>query len=254
MNKGSGRLNGRVALITGAGSGIGYAMAKLFAEQGAQVAAIARRDEGLKKWSNVPNVLPIRADIRKLDDINRMIDDTEHEFGRLDIVCNVAGIHDQLYPLVDTSDELWDNIMNTDLKAPFQICRKAVKGMMERGYGVFLNMISTVAFRGLHGPSYCAAKAGLIGMSLSIAVRYKSSGIRCNVISPGPTNTDINSTSGGEVHPDGIRLITEVAGRSLGQWLGQAEDVATTALFLCSDEAKHVNGAIVPVDGGLSAC
>jgi NAD(P)-dependent dehydrogenase (short-subunit alcohol dehydrogenase family) len=250
----SGRLEGKVALITGAGSGMGYTMAKLFAEHGAKVAAIARRDEGLKKWSNVPNVLPIRADIRKLDDINRMVDDTERQFGKLDIVCNVAGIHDQLYPLTDTSDELWDNIMNTDLKAPFQICRKAITGMVERGHGVFLNVSSLVAFRGLHGPSYCAAKAGLIGMTLSIAVRYSSAGIRCNAINPGPIKTEINSTSGGEVHPDGIRLITEVAGRSLTRWLGQPEDVAATALFLCSDEAKHVNGAIVAVDGGMSAC
>lgn len=255
MSTENGRLKGKSALITGAGgSGMGYAMTKLFAEQGAQVAAIARRDEGLKKWEHVENVVPIRADITKLEDINRMVDEAERHFGKLDIVCNAAGIHDLLYPLDETSDELWDSVINTDLKAPFQICRKAIKGMMERRSGVILNVSSLVAFRGLHGPSYCAAKAGLIGMTLSIAVRYSSHGIRCNAINPGPTKTGMTARLGGDLHPDGLRLISDVAGRALTRWAGKPEDIAAAALFLCSDEAKHINGAVVPVDGGMSAC
>jgi len=91
-------------------------------------------------------------------------------------------------------------------------------------------------------------------LSKSIAVRYSNQGIRCNVISPGSTRTNISATSGEEIHEDGLRMINEIAGHNLFRLAGDPEDVAQTALFLCSDEAKHINGAVVPVDGGLNAC
>jgi NAD(P)-dependent dehydrogenase (short-subunit alcohol dehydrogenase family) len=250
----NGRLKGKAALITGAGGGIGGAMTKLFALQGAKVAAIARREEGLKRWRNVENVVPIQADVTKLEDINRMVDEAEGHFGKLDILCNVAGIHDLLYPLDETGDELWDRVINTDLKAPFQICRKVIKGMMKRGSGVILNFGSIASVRGLHGPSYCAAKAGLIGMTVSIAVAYASKGIRCNLINSGGVNTQITEHSGGKIHPGGLKLFTDITEKLPVNWNCDPEEVAPTALFLCSDESKHINGAVVPVDGGMSAC
>jgi NAD(P)-dependent dehydrogenase (short-subunit alcohol dehydrogenase family) len=100
----NGRLQGKAALITGAGSGVGYEMTKLFAAQGAQVAAVVLSDSSLKKWENVENVLPIQADITQVKDVDRMVDEAEHRFGRLDIVCNVAGITDLGFPLDETSD------------------------------------------------------------------------------------------------------------------------------------------------------
>jgi NAD(P)-dependent dehydrogenase (short-subunit alcohol dehydrogenase family) len=183
-----------------------------------------------------------------------MVDEAESRFGKLDIVCNIAGIHDLLYPLDETSDERWDKVMNLDLKAPFQICRKAIKGMMERGSGVILNFGSLASIRGLHGPSYCAAKAGLIGLTVSIAVKYASKGIRCNLINSGGVRTEIGAHSGGERHPAGAQLFKDIAGKLPVKWTCDPEDVAPTALFLCSDESKHVNGAILAVDGGMSAC
>lgn len=254
MSYESGRLKGKAALITGAGSGVGYAVTKLFAEQGAQVAAIARRDESLKKWESVKNVVPIQADITKLEDVNHMVDEAEDRFGKLDIVCNIAGIHDLLYPLDETSDDMWDRVIDTDLKAPFQICRRAIKGMMKRGSGVILNFGSVASLRGLHGPSYCAAKAGLIGMTLSIAVGYASKGIRCNVINSGGVYTQITAHSGGELHPGGLKLFRDITDKLPVNWNCKPEDVAPTVLFLCCDESQHVNGAVVTVDGGMSAC
>jgi NAD(P)-dependent dehydrogenase (short-subunit alcohol dehydrogenase family) len=255
MSKGYGRLNGKTALITGAGTGIGFAMAKLFVAEGAQVAAIARRQESIDKWTGVDNVLPIQADITRLADINRMVDQTEKRFGKVDILCNVAGINDCCFPLDDTSDERWDKVLDLDLKAPFQISRRVIKGMMERGSGVILNIGSLTAFRGLHGPSYCAAKSGLIGMTLSIAVAYANRGIRCNAINPGPVaNTEIGAGSGGEFHQGGWKMALDIIRGMPMQQRCEPEDLAPTALFLCSDEAKHVNGAIVAVDGGMSAC
>jgi NAD(P)-dependent dehydrogenase (short-subunit alcohol dehydrogenase family) len=250
----NGRLKGKIALITGAGSGIGYAMTKRFAEEGAQVAAIALHPASLKKWDGVENVAPIQADITRLEDINRMFDEIENRFGKLDIVCNVAGINDLCYPLDETSDERWDAVLDLDLKAPFQICRRAVKGMAERGSGVILNIGSYAAVRGNHGPSYSAAKHGLIGLTLSIAVGFAGKGIRCNAINPGAVNTQIQSHSGGEYHAAGLQMFLDYAMKLPVKWDCEPEDIAPTALFLCSDESKHVNGAVVAVDGGMSAC
>jgi NAD(P)-dependent dehydrogenase (short-subunit alcohol dehydrogenase family) len=250
----SGRLENKVALITGAGGGIGHAIAKLFVEHGATVAAISLHEESLRKWRNVTNVLPIRADICNSDDIDRMVDDVQSQLGRLDIVCNVAGINDLCYPLDETSDERWDRVLNLDLKAPFRICRRVIKGMVAQGGGVILNVGSYAAVRGNHGPSYTAAKAGLTGLSLSIAVGYANKGIRCNVINPGGVRTDIGTHSGGDYHPRGIKMFRDIVANFPVPWVCQPEDIAPIALFLCSDEAKHVNGAVVAADGGMSAC
>ena len=254
MGTENGRLKGKVALITGAGSGIGCAMTKLFAEQGAQVVAVALHTESLQKWQDVDQVYPVQADVTRLEDVNRMIDDAESRFGRLDILCNVAGINDLCYPLEDTSDERWDSVLDLDLKAPFQICRRAIKGMLARGGGVILNVGSYAALRGNHGPSYTAAKHGLTGLSLSIAVAYANKGIRCNVLNPGGVKTSIGANSGGEYHPVGLRLFLDIVEKFPVKWICEPEEIAPTALFLCSDDAKHVNGAIVAVDGGMSAC
>lgn len=249
-----GRLQGKVALITGAGDGIGYAITKLFVEQGAQVAAITRRKESFEKWQDVSNVVPIQADLTKIEDIERMVDEAERHFGKLDIVCNVAGINDLGIPLHETSDERWDKVLDLDLKAPFRICRKAITGMVARGNGVILNIGSYAAERGNHGPSYTAAKSGLVGLTRSIAVFYARKGVRCNVINPGAVRTQIGSHSGGEYHTEGFQLFKDIAEKLPVDWHCDPKDVAPTALFLCSDESKHVNGAIVAVDGGMSAC
>jgi NAD(P)-dependent dehydrogenase (short-subunit alcohol dehydrogenase family) len=250
----SGRLYGKTALITGAGDGIGYAIAKLFVAQGANVAAVTLRKESFKRWENVHNVLPIQADITKLEDIDRMVDQTEQSFGKIDIVCNVAGINDLGYPLDETSDERWDRVLDLDLKAPFRICRKSIRGMIAKGSGVILNIGSYAADRGNHGPSYTAAKNGLIGLTRSIAVFYASKGIRCNIINPGAVLTQIGSHSGGDCHAEGFKLFMDIVGKLPVNWHCEPQEIAQTALFLCSDESRHVNGAIVAVDGGMSAC
>jgi len=250
----SGRLNGKVALITGAGSGIGRAMTQLFARQSARVAAISLHEANLKQWESAENVLPLQADITQLEDVHRIVDETERQFGSLDIICNVAGINDLCYPLHETSDERWDNVINLDLKAPFWICRRALPGMMRRKHGVILNISSYAAVRGNHGPSYSAAKHGLNGLTLSTAVAYARHGIRCNAINPGAVKTDIGQHSGGDYHKEGIKMFLDIVDKLPVNWICEPEEIARTALFLCSDEAKHLNGAVVAVDGGMSAC
>jgi NAD(P)-dependent dehydrogenase (short-subunit alcohol dehydrogenase family) len=254
MTTKNGRLEGKVALITGAGSGIGAETTRLFAQEGAQVAAIGRRAEKLSRWEGVENVVPIQADVRELDDIDRMFKEVEARFGRVDIVCNIAGVHDQLTPLDATTDELWDKIMDTDLKAPFRICRRAIGGMVERGSGVILNFGTVASLRGYHGPSYNAAKAGLIGMTVSIAFAYASRGIRCNIIQSGPVRTGIGETSGGVIDPGGWDRLSKVFAGLPMDVVADPEDMAPAVLFLCSDDARNVNGAILYVDGGMNAC
>jgi NAD(P)-dependent dehydrogenase (short-subunit alcohol dehydrogenase family) len=249
-----GRLAGKVALITGAGSGIGAATARLFAEQGARVAAIGRRAETLTRWEGVDNVLPIQADITRLEDIERMFGEVEDRFGQVDIVCNIAGVHDLLMPLDATTDELWDKVIATDLKAPFRICRRAIGGMVDKGSGVIVNFGSVASLRGYHGPSYNAAKAGLIGMTVSIAFAYGGKGIRCNIINSGPVRTEINEHSGGGLHQEGSQRWSGFVQGLPMNVVADPADMASTVLFLCGDDARNVNGAVLNVDGGMSAC
>ncbi|AIQ31527.1 hypothetical protein P40081_27775 [Paenibacillus sp. FSL P4-0081] len=253
MSTVQGKLNGKVVLITGAGSGMGYATTKLFVEEGAKVVAVDYSEEAIKQWDNTENVIALVGDVTELEDIDRMVGEAEQQFGRLDCVCNIAGINDLSYPLDATDDERWDRVMDIDLKAPFRICRKAVPVMIKSGGGSIVNIGSYASERGNHGPSYTAAKAGLTGLTKSIAVGYGKEGIRCNIINPGGTNTNIHKNSGGAYHPAGQVLSKIVASFPVNSY-GQPEDIAKACLFLCSDDAKQINGAVLAVDGGMACC
>jgi NAD(P)-dependent dehydrogenase (short-subunit alcohol dehydrogenase family) len=248
------RLEGKVALITGAGNGMGEATARLFAAEGAKVVAVDIMEGSLDKWKDNENIISLYADITKEEDIEKMVSTAENEFGKLDIVCNIAGINDLCYTLEDTTDEMWDRVMDIDLKAPFRISKRAAKGMAERGSGVILNIGSYAAYRGNHGPSYTAAKHGVVGLTMSLAVGLISKGIRTNCINPGGTFTNIEEHSGGNYHPEGMDMLIDITGKFPTNGYAQPEDIANAALFLCSDEAKHINGAILPVDRGMSCC
>ena len=250
----TGRLEGKVALVTGAGHGMGEAITRLFAAEGAQVVAADFDEPLLKQWDDVPNVYPVHADVTKLEDIHTMVDKAEKDLGHLDIVCNVAGINDLCYTLAETTDELWDAIMDIDLKAPFRICREATKGMVERGHGVILNIGSYAGLRGNHGPSYTAAKAGINGLTKSMAVALTSKGVRANCINPGGINTGIGFRTGGTYSEEGMGMLGRIIGGFPIKQMGEPEDIAYAALYLCSDEAKLVNGACLSVDDGMAAC
>ena len=182
-----------------------------------------------------------------------MVSAAKDAFGRLDCVCNFAGLNDLCYPVLETDDERWDKVIDTDLKAPFRIIREALPLMIESGGGSIVNIGSYAALRGNHGPAYTAAKAGVEGLTRSIAFGYSKKNIRCNIIHPGGTMTNITETSGGTPHPAQNILGTIVQNMPVN-WMSQAIDIANACLFLCTDEAKQINGAVISVDGGMSVC
>jgi NAD(P)-dependent dehydrogenase (short-subunit alcohol dehydrogenase family) len=248
-----GRLEGKVALITGAGNGMGLATTRLFAEERAKVIAVDISAKDLETWNGNANVVPVTADITKIEDIERMVSEAEKRFGRLDAVCNIAGINDLGYPLEDLDDDRWDRIHNLDLKAPFRILRRAIPFMLKNGGGAIVNIGSYAAVRGNHGPSYTSAKAGLVGLTKSIAVQYAEQGIRCNIINPGGAQTSICEHSGGKPHPAMASLSKICAAMPVRCYLDPIE-IARACLFLCSDESKFINGAVLAVDKGMACC
>jgi NAD(P)-dependent dehydrogenase (short-subunit alcohol dehydrogenase family) len=251
---GKDRLLNKIALITGAGNGVGFATTKLFAEEGARVIAVDISGDALAQWQGEPNVIPVQADITKQEDIDRMVGEAETRFSRLDILCNIAGINDLSYPLTEVDDGRWDRVMEVDLKAPFRICRRAVPLMLAGGGGSIINIGSYAAIRGNHGPTYTAAKAGVNGLSRSIAFAYGGQGIRCNVVNPGGLKTNIGANSGGSYHAKGQAPLSAIMKALPVRWYGEPEDIANIMLWLGSDESSYINGAVIAADGGMSCC
>ena len=249
----AGRLEGKIAIVTGAGNGMGAATTKLFAAEGAKVIAADIREDGLAQWEGVENVLPLAVDITKLEDIEKMAAAAEERFGRIDVLCNIAGINDLSYPLEECDDERWDRVMDLDLKAPFRICRRIVPTMVAGGGGAIVNIGSYAALRGNHGPSYTAAKAGLEGLTRSIAFAYAKENIRCNIIHPGGTMTNIGANSGGDYHAAQAKLSGIVRAMPINL-MNMPDDIAKACLMLASDDAARINGAVLSVDGGMCTC
>lgn len=247
------RLEGKVALITGGANGMGYTMAETFVREGAKVYACDILPTVIEKWNNVDNVVPVVLDVTDSNAVDAVVAKIVEESGKIDILCNVAGINDLMYPLLETTNEMWDRVVNLDLKGPFFTCRAAVKEMVKNGGGSIINVSSLAQYGGNHGASYASAKHGLRGLTEHITTYYYDKGIRCNAICPGGTATDIETHSGGKYHAEGMDRAVKALGLKAYIPYGTTQEIADVALFLCSDEGKRINGAIIPVDGGASA-
>lgn len=249
-------LKDRVAIVTGASSGMGWAISLLFAKKGAKIVAVARRKERLDKLVVLAEeqggtVIAVQGDVSKLEDIDNMIDVALNDFGRLDILVNNAGILDNFMPTADITDELWDKIMTVNLTGPFRACRKAIPIMIEQGGGVIINIASIGGlYGGRAGSAYTVSKHGLVGLTKSIGYLYGDKGIRCNAICPGGVDTEIAK---GDVnfHPLGIKKA--MAGIGLNIRTGSPEEIAKTALFLASDDSSLINGTTLVADSGWTA-
>ena len=246
------KLKDKVFIITGISSGMGKAAAEQFTAEGAIVVGSVRKETDAQIWDDNDRVLPVLADVNHLDDIKRMVAVVKEKYGRLDGICNIAGINDLCYPLLETDDERWETVINTDLRAPFWIMREAMPLLIASGEGSIVNIGSYAALRGNHGPSYTAAKAGLEGLTKSVAFEFAKQNVRCNIIHPGGCATRL--TMGGHPYHTAMQSMSSIMQAMPVNTFGQPEDIARACVFLCSDDAKWINGAVISIDGGMSVC
>jgi NAD(P)-dependent dehydrogenase (short-subunit alcohol dehydrogenase family) len=250
------RLSDKVAVITGAGSGIGRAAARMFVAQGAKV-VVAEIDAALGEASARDagtGARFLRTDVTDEESVKQMVRQAREAFGRIDVLLNCAGgsLREDR-PVADVDLSVWDHTINLDLKGPFLCCRHVIPVMVEQGSGSVVNFSSVVALRGNHiAHVYVMAKGGLISFTRALAGAYSPKGIRVNAICPGIVLTERvkgRFEGGNQIRFGGIDNVAERYPFAVGQ----PEDIANVALFLASDESRMVNGAAIPAEGGFSA-
>jgi NAD(P)-dependent dehydrogenase (short-subunit alcohol dehydrogenase family) len=252
------RLQGKVAVITGAGSGIGLALATRFAAEGAQVVAgdwnAQRLDEAVTQiQASGGAIVGAQGNIADKAAAEQLIDLAISTYGRLDILCNNAGVMDYMQGVGEVSDDIWRRVLSINLDGPMFTSRRAIPQMIQQGGGSIINTASTAGISGgAAGAAYTASKHGLVGLTRNTAWIYANKGIRCNAICPGGTKTNIAETMPSDrLDPAGAARAGAFA--ALIPATLDPEDIANLALFLASDESRHINGAIIPADAGWTA-
>lgn len=247
----NGVLSGKVAIITGAGSGIAAAAARLFHKEGARIAlADVSGKEGDLAAELGERAVACRADVSKSDDVKAMIGRTIAEFGQVDILCNVAGITGPQGSLEDAREEDFDAVIAVNIRGLLLSMKYALPHLVEGNGGVIVNISSATALVGMPGLAvYSATKGAIIATTRVIAAEYASKGVRANVICPGGIETPIyleHLARDPESVDKTVSLIP--AGR-----VGKPEEIAQAMLFLASEASSYMTGAVVPVDGGQTA-
>jgi len=252
------KLENKVAIITGAASGMGKAIALLFASEGGKVIAADinqnRLDELKKEVVSVGGELtPVIANMEKPGDIESMISLAVDHYGTLDILVNNAGIMDNFEPVAEVSDALWEKVMKINVDGPFKAMRSALKIFLEKGKGTIINISSVGGIKGgVAGAAYTSSKHALIGLTRNTGYMYAKSGIRCNAIAPGAVSTNIGETIDySRITP----LVNDriMSGMVLNPRTAEPEEIAKAALFLASEDSSFVNGAVLVADGGWTA-
>jgi NAD(P)-dependent dehydrogenase (short-subunit alcohol dehydrogenase family) len=251
-------LDQKVAVVTGAASGIGLAIATQFAAEGASVVAgdwnADRLEQAIAGIRDVGgSIVPLQGDISDKAAAEALIDHALQEFGRIDVLCNNAGIMDHQQGVAALDDEIWRRVMGINVDGPMYTSRRAVQAMLTQGGGSIINVASIGAFRGgSAGAAYTASKHALLGLTRNTAWMYAREGVRCNAICPGATATNIGETMPQDkLDPAGLARTSSVY--ALIPATLTPDDVASLALFLASDAARMINGAVITADGGWSA-
>ncbi len=251
----AGRLAGRVALVTGAGSGIGREVVRLFAGEGAQVAVADRDAVAAERVAHEiadagGEAEAVVVDVARAAEVEAAVVATERRFGALHVLMNNAGI----FPArdaspVDTPEEVFDQVMAVNLKGVFLGCKYGIPALLRAGGGSIVNTASFVAVMGAATSqiAYTASKGGVLAMTREIAVEYARAGIRANALCPGPVNTPLLEELLSDPSARARRLVHVPMGR-----LAEASEIARAALFLASDESSYVNGSTFLVDGGIT--
>jgi NAD(P)-dependent dehydrogenase (short-subunit alcohol dehydrogenase family) len=245
------RLEGKTALITGAGSGMGRAMAQLFSAEGAQVvcADISGAQDAVAKEIGSAAV-GVQADVSREDEVQAMVTAAEQAFGRIDVLVNNAGFGGARLPVHEQTTEEWDRVHGVNLRGVFFCLKYGITSMLQTGGGSVVNIASSSALVGWrHHGVYGAAKAGVVQLTKIAALDYAEHGIRVNAICPGTIWTGLVASS--QLHVEPPSDAPRASGIPIDRW-GLASEIATAALFLASDEAAYVTGTALPVDGGYA--
>jgi NAD(P)-dependent dehydrogenase (short-subunit alcohol dehydrogenase family) len=251
------RLEGKVALITGAGMGQGREACRLFAEHGARIIALDIADEALKETVAAVEaaggeIAGFHADVSDEAQVKQAIEDGYAHFGALHVVYNNAGVlwRDKDFSVIDTPREMWDRVLAINLTSVFLVLKYCVPKLIAGGGGSIINVGSISSLVGFERPqdAYTSAKGAIIALTKSLAVQYGKHGIRANVIHPGIIDTPMQAQE--MAKPDWVEAVRRAI--PLGR-VGQPRDIANAALFLASDEASWITGAELLVDGGFIA-
>ena len=242
--------DGKVAVVTGAAKGIGYSCSEMLAQRGAKVALADINEAGVAEAAEKINggggiAKGYSVDVSSVKSIENLVQSVLADFGRIDILINNAGIL-HTTPIEDITEEEWDRIVSINLKSVFFMTQKVLPSMKENRYGKILNLSSLAGRNGgfANGLGYSATKAGIIGLTRGFAARLAQFSINVNAIAPGSTDTGILDTLSEEKMKD---LVAKIP---LGRF-GKPEEIAEAAVFLCSDEAAFITGAVLDVNGGM---
>ena len=245
---------GRVALVTGAGRGIGHAIAQALLETGAEVVGVSRTDESARRLAQLDpegeRLVSLAADVGSEQAAEEAVGAALDRFGRLDILINNAGQRSKRGPISELDVSDWDEVQATNVRSMYLFCRAAERPLREAGPGYVVNVGSLAGFFGIgYAAAYSASKGAVAQLTKSLAADWASSGIQVNAVAPGYIETDMNADLRRD-DSDRARAFGERI--PLGRW-GRPDDLVGPVLFLCTPAAGYIHGVVLPVDGGVLA-